>query len=97
MQSLIYQETLKDALKNLYEVNRMIFNSMIPIAMTGELKEWSNSVPIGEIHNFTFDLFKNCEDTNIQLLVKLIEGVDETYLSIINLNAIEMEEDDLPE
>ena len=97
MQSDIYKETLKDALKNLYEVNGMIFNSMVPVAMTGELKEWSNSVPIGEEHNFPFDLFKNCEDTNIQLLVKLIEQVDETYQSIKNLNAIETEEEDLPE
>ena len=62
--------------------------------MTGELNEWSRSVPIGETHNFDFDLFKNCSDTNIQLLVKLIEKVDETYQTINNVNAIVMEEKD---
>jgi len=94
MQSENYKETLKDDLKNLDEVNGMIFNSLIPIAMTGELKEWSNSAQIGETHNFPFDLFRNCADNNIQLLVKLIETVDETYQAIKNVNAIEIEEDD---
>ena len=94
MQAEQYRETLKDALKNLFEVNGKIYDSMIPIAMTGEMKEWSSSVPIGEVHNFDFELFKNCEDTNIQLLVKLIEKVDETYQTIKNVNAIEMEEEE---
>jgi len=94
MQSENYRETLKDALKNLSEVNLMIYNSLIPIAMTGELKEWNESVPVGEIHNFPFDLFKSCEDANVQLLVKLIETVEETYQTIKNVNAIKTEEED---
>jgi hypothetical protein len=94
MQSEFNRDSLKDALKNLVEVNGMIYNSLIPIAMTGELKEWNESVPIGEIHNFPFDLFRNCEDTNVQLLVKLIETVDETYQTIKNVNAIKMDEED---
>ncbi|RNI33606.1 hypothetical protein EFY79_18470 [Hanamia caeni] len=61
--------------------------------MTGELKEWSKSVPIGETHYFDFDLFSNCADTNLQLLVKLIEEVDKVYHTIKNLNTIEMEDE----
>lgn len=94
MQSDHYKDSLRDALKNLYEVNGLLFDSMIPIAMTGELKEWSKSVPIGENHHFDFDLFKNCQDTNLQLIVKLIEKVDETYHTIKNINAIEIEDDE---
>ena len=94
MQSENYRDSLKDALKNLIEVNGLLFNSLIPISMTGELKDWSKSVPIGETHQFNFELFKNCEDTNIQLLVNLIEKVDETYRTIKNVNAIEMEEEE---
>jgi len=52
--------------------------------MTGELNEWSRSVPIGETHFFDFELFKNCTDTNIQLLVKLIEKVAEKRRKMIN-------------
>ncbi len=93
MQSEKYRDSLKDALENLFEVNRILFNSLIPIAMAGELEEWSDSVPTGETHSFSFELFRNCQDSNIQLLVKLIENVDEAYLSIKNVNGIEMEED----
>ncbi len=92
MQSEEYRECVKDALKNLVEVNETIYDSIVPIAMTGELKEWSKSVPIGEVHHFDFELFRNCADINVQKLVKLIEEVDSVYHTIKNLNAIEMEE-----
>lgn len=94
MQSEEYRECLKDALKNLVTVNETIYDSIVPIAMTGELKEWSKSVPIGEVHHFDFELFKNCADTNLQLLIKLIEKVDETYHSIKNINGIEIEDEE---
>ncbi len=40
------------------------------------------------------ELFKNSDDTNIQLLVKLMETVDETFESIKNINGINVEEDE---
>jgi hypothetical protein len=93
MQTEYYKDSLKDALKNLNRVNESIYKSLIPIAMTGELKEWSKSVPIGETHEFNFELFKNCDDTNIQLLVKLIDNVDEIFESIKNINSIQLDEE----
>jgi hypothetical protein len=92
MQTEYYKDSLKDALKNLNRVNESIYNSLIPIAMTGELKEWNKSVPIGETHQFNFELFKGCDDANIQLLVKLIDNVDEIYESIKNINSISLDE-----
>jgi hypothetical protein len=91
MQTPDYKENLKDALANLIKVNESIFNSMVSITMQGELKEWSDAVPPGETHNFDFEIFKNSTDTNIQLLVKLIEKVDETFNTIKNLNSIEVD------
>ena len=61
--------------------------------MQGELKEFNDSVPIGEVHQFEFDVFKNCDDTNIQLLVKLIENIGETFETIKNINSIEINEE----
>lgn len=61
--------------------------------MQGELKEWNQSVPIGEVHQFDFELFKNSDDTNIQLLVKLMETVDETFETLKNINSINVEVD----
>jgi hypothetical protein len=92
MQPNNYKENLRDALQNLIKVNQSIFDSLISISMQGDLKEWSDSVPIGEIHQFDFTLFKNSDDVNIQLLVKLIETVDETFESIKNINSISLDQ-----
>ena len=91
MQPDNYKENLKEALKNLIKVNESIFNSLIDISMQGDLKEWNNAVPIGETHQFDFELFKNSADTNIQLLVKLIENVDATFETIKNINSIQLD------
>ncbi|MEI2824286.1 MAG: hypothetical protein V9F02_12795 [Chitinophagaceae bacterium] len=92
MQTENYKENLKKALKNLIRVNESIFNSLIDISMQGDLKEWNDTVPIGETHQFDFELFKNSGDTNVQLLVKLIETVDTTFETIKNINSIQLDE-----
>ena len=93
MQTDSYKENLKEALKNLIRVNESIFNSLVDISMQGDLKDWNDTVPIGEIHQFDFELFKNSGDTNIQLLVELIETVDTTFETIKNINSIQLEEE----
>ena len=65
---------------------------MIHVLTQGTLKEWNNEVPIGEVHQFDWELFKNSDDTNIQRLVKLIETVDQTCQTIQNINAIKIQE-----
>lgn len=59
------------------------------VAIKGELKEWSDSVPVGEFHTFTREMFEGCSDTNMQLLVKLLDNVESTVDSICNLNNID--------
>jgi hypothetical protein len=86
-----YKENLKEALLNLIRVNESIFNSLIDISMQGDLKDWNDSVPVGETHQFSFELFKNSDDINIQLLIKIIEKVDETFESIKNINSIQID------
>ena len=91
MQNKHYKENIKEALLNLVKVNWSIYDSIVSIAMQGELKEFNDAVPIGEVHQFDFDVFKNCDDTNIQMLVKIIEDVDAVYERMKNINGIEMD------
>lgn len=93
MQTENYRENLKEALKNLIRVNESIYSSIIDVSMQGELKEFNDAVPIGEVHQLDFELFKNNDDTNVQLLIKLMETVDETFESIKNINSINLEVD----
>lgn len=93
MQDENYRTNVKDALRNLIKVNESIYGSIINIAMQGELKEFNDSVPIGETHQFNFDLFRNSGDATIQLLVKLIGEVESAFESIININGIKEDEE----
>jgi hypothetical protein len=93
MQTENYRENLKEALKNLIRVNESIYSSIIDVSMQGELKEFNDAVPIGEVHQLDFELFKNSDDTNVQLLIKLMGTVDETFESIKNINSINVELD----
>lgn len=93
MQTDNYRENLKEALKNLITVNESIYRSIIDVSMQGELKEFNDAVPIGEVHQLDWELFKNSDDTNVQLLIKLMETVDETFESIKNINSIKLDEE----
>ena len=92
MQTENYRANLQETLQTLMNLNGSLYLNLIGIAMQGELKDFNDAVPVGETHKFDFAIFENCTDVNIQLLVKLINAVDETFLSIQNINGIEWEE-----
>ena len=94
MQTENYRANLEEALKNLIKVNESIYGSVIDISMQGDLKEWNDTIPVGETFQFDFELFKNSEDTNIQLLVELIEKINSTYQTIKNINGIDIEDEE---
>ena len=93
MQTEKYRENLKEALRNLIKVNESIYSSVIDVSMQGELKAFNDAVPIGETHQFDFAIFKNSNDTNIQLLITLMEKVEDTFESIVNINSIDTDEE----
>ena len=64
------QRTFKEVLKNRIRVNESIYGSIIDVSMQGDLKGFNEAVPIGEVHQLDFALFKNGDDTNVQLLIK---------------------------
>lgn len=88
MSSISYRQRVEEALIDLRSVQEDIFTSLVNIAMEGELKEWNETIEIGEKFKFNLDLFKHSDDPNIQILIKLIFHIDATYESIKNLNNI---------
>lgn len=89
-----YRNSLKEALKSLEKANGIIFDSLVNVETQGDLKDWNSTVPQGEVHQFDFEIFKNSDDLNVQLLVKLLENIGETYQSILNINSIELDVDE---
>lgn len=88
-----YRNSLKEALQSLEKANGIIFDSMVNVEAQGDLKEWNSTVPEGEVHQFDFEMFKNSEDLNVQLLVKLLEKIGETYQSILNINSLKLDDE----
>jgi hypothetical protein len=93
MQPENYRQNLIHALENLVTVNESVYQSIIDLAMQGELKAFNDTVPLGEVHQFDYELFKNMDDKNVQLLIEVIDKVHEVYHSIANINSIELNEE----
>ncbi len=91
MQNPEYRSILEDAVKNLEVANQTIFNSMIDLAMQGELKDWNETVPVGESHFFDLDIFRNSNDINLRLLAGIIDIIDDSVVSLRNLNHLQEE------
>ena len=88
MPSNLYKQRVEEALKDLRLCQENIFTSLVNIAMEGELKEWNETVVIGEKFKFDLELFERSDDANIQILVKLFNNIDTAYESLKNLNNI---------
>ncbi len=89
MQANHYRETLIAAVDKLVAIRHEIFDLGFGVAVAGELKEWSDTVPIGEAHTITREILEGCTDANMQMIVKLLGEVEETVISICNINKIE--------
>ena len=78
MQVVKYRNSLKEALESLVKANEIIFDSLVNVETQGNLMVWNSSVPAGEVHQFDFEIFRNSDDINVQLLVKVLENISGT-------------------
>jgi hypothetical protein len=78
---------LETSLKLKYFIDRLHIG-IFQIAMTGELKEWSDMVPIGESHQVSMEAFEGCNDDNVSSMVRLLKIVDKKYKCFLEENYI---------
>lgn len=83
-----YRAALQDSVLKLVKIRNEVFDLSFELAITGELKEWSDSVPVGEDHLFTREMFEGCNDANLKLLTELLVKVELVVDSLCNLNNI---------
>lgn len=81
-----YAAALRDSVLKLARIRNEVFDLSFTLAITGELKEWSDTVPVGEDHLFTRELFEGCNDANLKLLMELLNKVESVVDSLCNLN-----------
>ena len=70
-----YRNSLKAALQALVKANEIIFDSLVNVETQGDLNDWNSTVPIGEVHQFDFEIFRNSGDLNVQLILKRLENL----------------------
>ncbi len=71
MHSPNYKVSLTEALKTLVKCNEIIYDSLIHIETQGKLKDWNDSVPVGEIHQFDFPAVVGVPANNINSFPQL--------------------------
>lgn len=89
-----YKEQLIDAVNKIVEIRETLFDAIVPLALEGELKEWNDTIENGEYFTFTKDMFEGANDINIKLLMELLNNVDNTFESLVNLNNLKIEGED---
>jgi len=89
-----YKQSLTDAAARLIHIRELLFDATFQVAIANELRDWSDTVEVGEVHTISKELLESCSDTNVQLLTKLLTNVERTCDSLLNLNGLELEEED---
>ena len=92
MESSEYKENLQQAAATLVAMREQLFHTVFQVAITGELKEWSDSIDVGEQITFSKEMFEGCEDANVQLLTHLLTRMEQTCDSLLNLNNLRLED-----
>ena len=45
-----YKQSLSDAVAKLMDIRELLFDVTFQVAITNELKDWSDTVDVGEVH-----------------------------------------------
>lgn len=93
METTDYKDSLQQAADALVGIREQLFNIVFQVAITGELKEWSDSIDVGDEVTFSKEIFAGCGDANVQLLTQLLTNVERTCDSLANLNNLRLEDD----
>ncbi len=81
-------------LPNLLEVFMFeIYDVISNLAMAGELSDVDSRFDIGDELMFMIDDFRNLNDQNVQALYQIFDFIHDKRASIININALENEEE----
>lgn len=91
---MTYRESLLNTACTLIDFAEELYDRIFEITMTGEMKEWSDTVPTGETIEISYDLFKACDDLNVVSMLELRKSINDAIDTFTNINAITTNEID---
>lgn len=71
-----YQTNISKTVEILTETKDKLIQKVFDLAITGELKEWSDTIDVGEHFYFSRELFESLGDTAIHKLLTLIGKIE---------------------
>ncbi|MCX2575067.1 hypothetical protein [Pedobacter sandarakinus] len=77
-----YQTNIFETVEILNETKHKLIQKVFDLAITGELKEWSDTIDVGEHFFFTRELFESLEDNRIKMIVALIDHLEVTLYKL---------------
>jgi hypothetical protein len=84
-----YKNAVAEACQCLAEARNKLFTAMVNVAMNGEYAELNESFDTGEFFYFEKNHFRDCEDINLMKLYEMVDHIDQTYASLVNLNGFD--------
>lgn len=81
-----YYEQILAVNHHLYQIHETVFESIANIALKGEMKDWVDADNDSQIFILRKEIFAQCKDSNIKILVKLLHNIEDALLSIYRLN-----------
>lgn len=96
MQNEAYQEAVLEAVYTLNNAENEIFTAMVNVGFKGVYDDISKLHEKGEVLNLVLAMFERTSDTNLDKLIEAIQAVAKVKLTLINLNALPIEIENLP-
>lgn len=86
------REQVIGGINNLVEARDIIFSQIVNFAMLNGLSHIDDAFDVGDVYSFTLKQFEDMQDVNVQHLVTLCKGIEETIFTLMDLNGIKSEE-----
>ena len=91
-----YKNALTEAVYTINNAENELFTAMVNIGFNNVYKDISQLYEVGEIINFELAMFERTGDANLDVLVDAIKAVASAKQSLLNLNALDIDPEDLP-
>ncbi|MBX2952043.1 MAG: hypothetical protein KF870_06030 [Leadbetterella sp.] len=88
----LYRENLISLVRSLENILDELEITIINLAMSGEFSDFNDQCEIGEVMRIRIEDFKNADDQNIKTCIELFNSIEQSYIYIMNINAIKRKE-----
>ncbi len=92
---ITYREHLVAAMQDMIKMQYILFENIVNLSLTGEMKHLQGFVDEDESYAFTMNHFRGVEDPNVQSLIQLCDIIQQKLTELMEKNNIEYKDIDL--